>query len=290
MADLKVSVTDYLPQFMEAIGLTEFKENFPNTMAAMNIIAHRYMEKWRRFTMGEQIPGAPRVINSRGDYTRSINVNLSDDAVKSVESQGPWTEWIEDGHGEIDLKPGLLSGKNAKMGDRGPYNVVAFRHGTPDTLSSNNAMPLNVYNMIKRETDKADRAYKQGQSTRPGTSRVTGKSVHPGGQTKRSYQWGYRLPESAGGPRKTKDTSKGQYTWKTGKRSSMVRMDASTSKARSSSYITFRTVSIHSDPASWIVPPKQGIPIRQAVIDSMEDQVKEVLRMAIEEDLQHGST
>lgn len=289
MADLNVTVTDFAPRFAQAIktaaGHNAFAVTFPNTVAALNMLAHKYLIKWRNFTQGEQIPGAPRAIWSRGEYTKSISVDLSDDMVKRIYSTGPWTERIERGHGEIDLKPGLLRGPKSRLGDRGPYNIVAFRHGTTQAPTERNPMPINVYNLIKSQTDKADRAYKQGTSSKPGTSRVTG-NVHLGGQRyQRSYRWGYRLPKDQGGPRKTKETSRGDYTWKTGKRTSMVRMDASTSSARSSSYITFRTVSVHSDPASWIVPPLEGIPIRQAVIDALEDETKKILQMAMEEDL-----
>jgi hypothetical protein len=298
MPDLKVTATDFSPQFMRAIqsiGGGNFGISFPNTMAALNILAHRHLAQWRKATMGEQLPGMPFAINSRGDYTRSINVDMSDEQIKYVQSQGPWTERFEAGHDEIDLKPGLLSGPKARIGRNGPYNIVHFRHGVPDTLPSNNPMPINVYQIVKRETDKADRAYASGKAASPGTSRITGQGpktiqrVSGKVDQARNYQWGYRLPASQGGPRKVKDTSQGQYQWKTGKRASMVRMDTSTSRAKSSSYMTFRTVSIHSDPASWIVPPKAANPIRQAVVDSLQKETETILQAAMEEDLKAGS-
>jgi hypothetical protein len=232
----------------------------------------------------------PYPVWSRGDYTRSININLTDEQTKSIESQGPWTDWIEQGHGEIDLKPGLLAGEKARQGKNGPYNIVAFRHGTTQAPTEQNPMPINVYNLIRRETNKADAAYKAGKSNTPGTSRVTGQNVpvqRASGKVDmgRSYQWGYRLPESQGGQKKVKQTTQGQYQWKTGKRTGMVRMAADTSRARSSSYITFRVVSINSDPASWLVPPKDPNPIRQAVIDSLQEEVQGILKLAMEEDL-----
>lgn len=289
--DIKVQVTDYMPQFAEAIGKVVGKEAFgkafPQTLITMNFLAHKYLMKWRGFTSGDEIPGTPRTINSRGDYTRSINIDVTDEEVKYVYSQGPWTERIEKGHGEIDLKPGLLSGPKARAGDKGPYNIVAMRHGTTND-PSNNPMPINVYNMIKRESDNIERKGGVGMSRQTGKGpgqieRVSGKK-----DLKTNYQWGYRLPASAGGPRKTKKTSQGDYQWKTGKHSDMVRMDTSTSKMRNSQYITFRTVSIHSDPASWIVPPKDPLPIREKVIEAMREETNMALRQAIERDLQSG--
>lgn len=289
--DVKVEVTDYMPQFTEAIGKVigneAFGKAFPSTMMAMNFLAHKYLIKWRGFTSGEEIPGTPRVINSRGDYTRSINIDVTDEQVKYIYSQGPWTERIEKGHGEIDLKPGLLSGPKARAGEKGPYNIVAFRHGTTSD-PSNNPMPINVYNLIKRETDKIERQGGVGMSRQ--TGKGPGKIQRASGKQdlKTNYQWGYRLPSSQGGTPKTKKTSQGDYTWKTGKHSDMARMDTSTSKMRNSQYVTFRTVSIHSDPASWIIPPKDPLPIRDKVKEAMREETETMLRQAMNEDLSRG--
>ncbi len=301
MADLNVTVTDFSPQFAKVIGAVggeNFGIMFPNTKAALNIIAHNHLRQWRKATMGEQLPGMPFAVWSRGgdpSYTTSLNVDISDDHIKFVQSKGPWTDWIEKGHGEIDLKPGLLSGPKARMGSKGPYNIVHFRQGVPGTLPSNNPMPINVHNLIKRETDKADKAYNAGKATKPGTSRVTGEG--PGTVQRvsgkvdmaRNYQWGYRIPESAGGPKKTKQTTRGDYTWKSGKSAGMVRMAADTATAKSSKYMTFRVVSINSDPASWIVPPREPNPIREAVINALKAETDEILKNAMNEDLAAGS-
>lgn len=286
----QVVVTDVIPEFAKVMGKIDFKNTFPHTLAALNILAYEYAVKWRGFTQGEPIPGTPRVINSRGDYTRSINVETTAEEVKSVYSQGPWTGWIESGHGEIDLKPGLLSGPKARMGVSGPYNIVAFRHGTPKTLSSNRPMPLNVFNLIKRETDKADQAASRRKATASiGRSLITGRIPVKRASGKidqgQTYRWGYRLPSSAGGVRQVKQTSQGEYQWRTGKYTGMVRMQADTSRAKTSTYITFRVVSMKSDPASWIVPSIPAVPIRQAVIDAMKERTIEVLRSAMDMDL-----
>jgi len=291
MPELRVMITEYSPGFLNLGDNFRLADAFPHVVGALNILAHEYLMQWRKYTMGEPIPGYPRTIWSRGDYTRSINARTDDDDVKYIESTGPWTEWIEKGHGEIDLKPGLLGGPKARKGKLGPYNIVAFRHGTPDTLPSNAPMPKGVYEIITKESAKADAAYQNNQVTRPGTSRITGKG--PGTITrvsgkqdlKRNYMWGYRLSTMHGGVAQTKKTSKGDYTWKTGKYTGMVRMDTSTSRKRSSEYLSFRVVSYRSDPASWIVPPMDPLPIRQAVIDSMAEKTQEIIKLAMEEDM-----
>jgi len=93
------------------------------------------------------------------------------------------------------------------------------------------------------------------------------------------------LPSAMGGAAETKKTSQGDYTWSTGKRTGMVRMDASTKRARSSKYITFRVVSYKSDPASWIIPAKDPVPIRQKVVDTLRAESEKLIKMGMEEDL-----
>jgi hypothetical protein len=288
--DLKITCVDFGPQFVNLAKDVPFSRVFPNLLQALNLIAINHAIQWRKFTMGEQIPGAPRVINSRGDYTRSIHADLSKEQLKAVWSNGPWTDQIEKGHPEIDLKPGLLHGPKARMGKNGPYNIVPFRHGIPNSLKSNNPMPQDLYNMMRRETNKLDKIRAAtGHGT--GTSRIVGKGpgvwqrVSGAQDVKNNYQWGFRLPASKGGIPETKQTSQGDYTWKTGKHSGMVRMDTSTKKARSSEYITFRVVSYKSDPASWIVPKQDPIPIREKVVEILKEETQLLLKIAIEEDL-----
>ena len=84
--------------------------------------------------------------------------------------------------------------------------------------------------------------------------------VHPVSGSVRQlpiYSWGQRTGEL--GERKTKGSG---YTWKTGKQSGMVKM-------RGNSYRTFRTISAKSPTVSWIIPALSGVPIRQAVVDTL---------------------
>lgn len=284
-SDLQITIDDYAPGFIRLAKNLDLKKVFPNTLQALNMIAVNHLVQWRKFTMGEPIPGTPRVINSRGDYTKSINADLSKDQVKEVYSKGPWTDWIEKGHGELDLKPGMLRGPKARMGKNGPYNIIPFRHGIPNSLKSNTPMPQAVYNLILKETKRIEKVGGIGASRIVGKGPETWNRVSGQQDLKLKYQWGYRLPSSMGGTPQTKETSKGNYTWTTGKHTGMVRMDASTKKARTSEYITFRVVSIHSDPASWIVPAVEPLLIRQKVAESLKKESEKLLKIAIEEDL-----
>ena len=286
MAELKVHVIEVVPTIAKMIGVSSFRKSFPNTLAALNAIAYEYMKKWREFTMGAAIPGTGRRISSRGGYTRSINADISEPSRKIIYSQAdkPYTEWIERGHGEIDLKDGLLSGPKSRMGKLGRYNIVGFRHGVPDTLSSNSPMPMQVYQVIKTETDRLDAAFRKKQSEQRGASIITGQKVVDD-RVVRGYAWGYRLSEAHGGPALTKKTSKGVYQWTTGKYTGMVRMDTTVRKAKYSQYMTFRVVSYKSHPASWIIPPVAGVPIRTAVVEAVAPLANILIKNAIEADL-----
>jgi hypothetical protein len=283
--NLNITVEDYSPGFTKLASTLDLKKVFPNTLQALNLVAINHLVKWREFTQGAPIPGTPRIINSRGDYTKSINADLNKDQLKEIYSKGPWTDWIEKGHGQIDLKPGMLRGPKARQGKNGAYNIIPFRHGVPNSLKSNNPMPSNVYNYMKKETNRREAAGDIGKSKIVGKGPETINRANGTMDLKLKYQWGSKLPASLGGTPKTKFTTYGSYTWKTGKYTGMVRMDTSTKRKTTSEYLTFRVVSIHSPASSWIVPPMEPLLIRRAVVDSLREETEKILKMAIEEDL-----
>ena len=75
MADeVKIHVSDFIPEFLEVLGGTAGVKVFPNLVARLNMLAYQYMEMWRSFASGHPIPGTPQVVHSRGNYIRSIYV------------------------------------------------------------------------------------------------------------------------------------------------------------------------------------------------------------------------
>lgn len=288
---VQIKIGQTIPRFVELMQKPGVRQAFPNVMRALNDLADMYVETWRRFAMGGNLPGTSQVISVRGGdkYIQSIKADKKNATTKVISADGKTTDAIEKGHDAIDLKPGLLKGpkhRNSKK-DGGAYNIVAFRHGTPGTLPSNKPMPMQVFNL----------------SNRMEQSRVIGTYTDQGGVKRNEHKWGGRLPAAKGGAPQTKKISPAmqkelskrygtavgdEYTWKAGKHANMVRMQANTAKAKSSSYITFRCVSIHSDPASWIVPEKQGVPIRDAVVKFMKGLTEDMIKDAFEEDLASG--
>ena len=264
--EVKVELGDFTPEIvkmLEAVGGSSSSQVFPHLMAALNKAALLYQATWRRFASGTPIPGTSgKTIRSTGPYVRSIQTELSNPIQKIVYTDYPGHKYIEDGAPETDLKPGLLSGpKSRATAKGGRINVVAFRHDVPSE-SAKNPMPVNIYNLMLQETKRAE-------STRQ--SRLGVRAT---------------LPKGQGGEPQTKVTQfHGTYTWSAGKHEGMQRIDTSTGKAKSSKYITFRTVSSQSDPASWIVPEREPIPIRQAVVDTVTPIVRELLKDAFVSDI-----
>ncbi len=290
---LRVSVEEQVPEFVQLMKKGRGSQTLSATMQAVEYLSTKYQEAWMRAASGAKLPGLPFVINSK-QYHRTIERRQISPTTWEVytsyttRSGKSVTELLEHGHGLIDLKPGLLSGPNSRQGKKGRYNIVAFRHGTPGSDPyRNNPMPISVYKNFSAQMKEADERKRTGASQTGGHSYQTKSSAQPGG---RSYSWGERYDkESTRGMQKKVITRKGkvvgEYQQKSGRYAGMVAMQASTQRARSSSYLTFRVVSAASDPMSWIVPEQDPWPVRKAVVDFMQPFAEEILKKAIEQDL-----
>ena len=268
-----IVLDDFQPEvlkMLEAVGASSSVQVFPHLMAALNKSALMMQELWRRFATGLPVPGADRTINSRGNYERSIQADLHNPIEKIVFTDYPAHKWIEEGSREYDMKPGLLRGPSSRATKSGGrINVISFRHGVPGTDVSNRPMPLNIYNLILQETKRAE-------------ARQVANFI--GWDDSRQDALNRR--QGMGGTPETKFSEKfGKYTWKSGKHEGMQRIDTSTGRAKSSKYITFRTVSTNSDPASWISPERAPIPIREAVVEQTKPIIEAMLAEAFRADI-----
>lgn len=298
--DLKVKVTTTDPNFtkLQNVGFTTTL--FSNTLATLNAIASAYEMTWIAYAQGNlQVPGAPRIFSS-GPYARSIQSIDNGPFEKEVFTDYIPHIYIESGHGEIDLKPGLLNGAQARMGKNGPYNIVSFRHYTRNdfieqradiankggsrTPMRRNVMPSNIQGMMRRETERADQAKQAGLSATGGLSKQLTAGQLP---QQRTYEWGARLDSRLAIGKRSKLAT--GYTWASGKYAGMVRMNTpSGPREKRTQYRTFRVVSHKSDPRSWIVPPRPPIPIREATVDFVDHHmnVEKMLEENLAKDLQ----
>lgn len=284
MPDLKITTEEILPEFVDLLReVGESGTVFSHTRAALQSASELMQETWIRYASGTPIPGAPRIINSR-TYAESIQLDDSDPDVKLVFTDSEFHNRVEQGRDEIDMKKTHPFGPKARMGKRGPYNVIPFRHTVPGAGSSGagRPMPANIYRLILKNTREAEQAKEAGLSDRGGFSRVLRASENP---EERVYEWGARLPDMAQGQETKRLDDDRSYTHKTGRYSGMVRMDVSTAKAKRSNYLTFRTISVNSPPNSWIIPREDPIDIRQAVVDRVIPIARDMLAEALERDL-----
>jgi hypothetical protein len=264
---MQVNVGQHIPGFVQLMSRKQSRRAFPNVLEKLNKLTTMYQDLWIHYAKNS-VPGY-NIIQSGTEYARSIQINTSNETEKIVYSDNPKLHHkVEDSHGPIDLKDGLLKGPKARHRSWGSYNIVAFTHRTPSkTATGSNVMPIQIYNIVKKFEQSNEQA----------------KWTDATGVKRTTYQWNDRL--GASGKQETKETPKGKYTWKTGKYSGMVRMQQNTEGAKHSGYITFRCVSSRSDPASWILPAKQGVPIRQAVVDIMMPIVDKAIADAFEIDI-----
>jgi hypothetical protein len=80
----------------------------------------------------------------------------------------------------------------------------------------------------------------------------------------------------------TMEKKRQTYTWKTGPYSGMMQEGAKYHQQ----YITFRTISLNSDPNSWWHPGTPPRPISRAIAETAEPIVRELLEQALEKDIE----
>lgn len=291
---LNVSVQDSIPEFIQLLKRGRGSLLFSHTALAVEKLSTMYQEAWINAATGALLPGLPFVVHGK-QYQHTIQRRqisrfkwevYSDYATKKGLGV---TALLEAGHAPIDLKPGLLHGPKSKQGKNGRYNIVSFRHGSPGADENRSSpMPLSVYKSFTSEVKRVDTLKKMGASAIPGTSYSSASSTSPSGI---SHTWGIKYDQKSklGAETKTIKNKKGkvigEYTHKSGKYAGMVRLQQSTAKSKRGGYFTFRVVSAHSDPMSWIVPEKPPWPVRKAVVDFMKPFAEGILKEAMEADI-----
>jgi hypothetical protein len=170
-----------------------------------------------------------------------------------VAADGDLVKRYEEGFASYDMKPGLLAGPNAKMGEHGPYNTVPFTHSTPGSEGQKGAaMPQSVYAQAKGLAE-GQRLHGMGDL---------------GKQTKSPFQVNAQATvRGLAGPMKD------SYTHKASPYEGMVKIH----QQGHTTYKTFRRVSEGwvdaqgkrhgSDPNSWIHPGQAANPIMKSVAD-----------------------
>lgn len=195
-------------------------------------------------------------VGDKERYEGSLKIDLQRQTPMGGEL-GVWTgtvftdmklaEEIEHGRPARDLKTYLSTSNKARTSKSGSrYLVIPFRHNTPGHQALGPAMPKAVYLHAK----------KLNQTIVPAIVGHTGSSRLPAGLAPKLK------PEHATDP----------YA-------GMVRMAANSPKAKSSTYLTFRTMSSKS--GGWIIPPKDGLELVQKVEQAVRPDIEDLIYQAV---------
>ena len=175
---------------------------------------------------------AKSVLNqSRNEYVNSIQVTKRNKftAVVYLNPASWLANAIEMGTSEFDMKKGFLKSNKIKYTSKGkPYLTIPFRFGTPQAIGDSSAfsgiMPTQIYSQVKKQAPKA--ALKLS-----------------------SIPQQFHIPKSAALRKQTKSGNFANITKKTEMTSIYEGM-----RKTQGGYVTFRRVSLNSDPSSWIHP------------------------------------
>ena len=201
-------------------------------------------------------------------YANSITWKMTSDWTAEISSDYQYAQDIESGRPARDLKKMLdysLKVRQSKSGSR--YLYIPFRHNTPSS-SSSLAMPTQIYELAKTLTSSM--VIGMG-SRKSGTGAMNPKTKGHLMVPQAQYKWGDRLPAGLSGKMKPHH--------KTDIYAGMVKFNTSTSKAKSSAYLTFRTMSEKSQ--GWIVPAQSGQWILKKVVEDMQPKAQLAFKMAI---------
>lgn len=182
--------------------------------------------------------------STRSEYLRNLNIINISKYKRAITLSGKFPNMLESGASTFDMKQGLLRSAKAKRGKNGKlYITVPFRHGTPGSIGESFAMrtmPLDVYQVVRKL-----------QGTRTGLNNPVLQKISKLDINEIPAQ--YRIPKvrSAFSDIKT-TTTYPQYTHKSSIYDGMTRQEKTYENATQSQYVTFRRVSLNSDPMSWI--------------------------------------
>ncbi|WP_295455289.1 hypothetical protein [uncultured Thiodictyon sp.] len=252
-ADL--SALSHLP----AIALEKVK---PKVSYVVRQTSVRAAEMWKKSVAPARIREAEKVA-----YEASIRWEMVGEFAALV-----WTDYapaaeIETGRPAKDLKAVLATAKKARVVKTGKhagqkYLIIPFRHNVPTPAGVGayaRQMPPAIYSLAKALAPSGV----TGATTRLS---ATGHTVYQD-----PYHGGGRLPAGL--------APKAKPYHVTDLYAGMVRFDQSTGKAKSSAYMTFRTMGEWSH--EWIVPAKPGLFLAQKVSERIGPVFASLLAYAV---------
>lgn len=131
------------------------------------------LQKWKKLAQ-------ERLRSTSRDYVNGLEHSIEGEKA-TISLNGKLPNMIERGWPGGDMRDWLLSSPKAKQGKRGPYLVVPFRHGSPETTGRNvgPTMPDSIYDVAKKLSPTLSRPGK-AVSNQGGRTTVWGARLHPG--------------------------------------------------------------------------------------------------------------
>jgi hypothetical protein len=262
-----------------AVGSAFTKDVFPHLAFAVQGVADAVETRWKQFASGMTMPNG-RVINPRsGQYARSIMQRNTGDFSRTVYTELPYAQEIEQGAPRRDMKSLLNSSLKVRVSAAGRrYLIIPFRHSpNPNNVMRDNAMPAAVHDWWG--SAKPSHVLQGLNFKRPsGTGALDIKTHGPLMVPAHRYNWGDRLSASTlralGVRGQAAKRMEGMYNF---------RSPGKTGGAAHSSYITFRTMT--EGGKGWIRPATEGKwPARQ-VAEIYQPVAEQLFKAAVEEDI-----
>lgn len=259
------------------------KQVFPLVHQAVRAVAFQTSANWKQAVLGAKLWSG-----EKDAYAKTITWRMTGDFSAVVESNYSKDQEIETGRPQRDLKKMLdTSTKVRRTKDGRRFLVIPMRHNTPGNNAHAPAMPQAVYNLAaglgaSRITGTGTRL--SGEVTNLSPKGGMSKAAHQPAflsnpktksamtVTKFDYQWGSHLT-------KTILKQAGLNAQERRRYAGMYRFDTSTPGAKSSSFLTFRTMMEGSK--GWIVPAQPGLYLAKKVTDDMQPLAKQAFEEAI---------
>lgn len=255
--------TEINDKLMEAISLLN-PVYFVNTQRALGQSALFIQSVWQGYVGGGAIPGTDVRVNN-SEYVSAIRVKQKNSMEYEIGVDPTFDSKataIEGGSKLRDLKKEVATWKSRRKAKAGHYYAfIPFRHEVKDLQND------NVY----------------GDALKLKKTPVMGAKPDAEGVKRLSYNWAKGTALFDPG---TYKSAKGKEIPK--KYHNMRRFQADSGKSGSSTYITFRTLSMKSPGGSWIIPAKEGIRISivDAVYRNTREQVNQMLTQGFDQDFE----
>lgn len=200
----------------------------------------------------------------------------------------------------FDMKPGLLSGPNAKVGESGRYNTVMFRHATPGTAGrAGKPMPKEIHDVAKklkgyRTMGDLWNKGKSDAATARAALKAEGETLTPQGAVSRGAD-GQREVRNIFGKRGAPGAlTKIEKSWTGYEHTASIysgmrryeKLFAESGARQTTGYRTFRRVSDNSDDEAWVHPGLPENPICDTISELMHDSVVDAVDIGIERDIE----